>query len=93
MRLRQEYIDFISHLLVDKLINEGYVEPVGDVKAIKVRINRIITEDMKVEDRLDEEVKSILENYMEVMRKENIPYHEMFRKVKQKLVKERNLVL
>jgi len=93
MRLRQEYIDFIANLLVDKLIKEGYLDPVGDPKAIKARISRAITEDLKVEDKLDEEVKSLLENYTEVMRRENIPYHEMFRKVKQKLVKERNLVL
>jgi hypothetical protein len=93
MKLRQEYIDFIANLLVDKLIEEGYLEPVEDSKAIKTRVSRVITEDLKVEDRLDEEVRNILENYTEIMRKENIPYHEMFRRVKQKLVKERNLIL
>ncbi len=93
MKLRKEYIDFIANLLVDKLIEQGFIEPQGDPKAIITRINRVITEDLQVEDKLDAEVKDILENYKEVMRRENIPYHEMFRMVKQKLIKERNLVL
>jgi hypothetical protein len=93
MKLRQTYIDFIANLLVDRLVAEGYIEPATDPKLVKARVSRIITEDLQLEDKLDEEVRVILESYVDVMRKENIPYHEMFRKVKQELVKKRNLVL
>jgi hypothetical protein len=56
-------------------------------------ISNLITEEFLNEDKLDQEVREILNQHMEKIRKENIEYQTMFRMIKTKLAKERNIVL
>lgn len=56
-------------------------------------ITELITEEFHKEDKLDQEVREILNKHMEKIRKENIEYQTMFRMIKTKLAKERNIVL
>ena len=56
-------------------------------------ISNLITEEFLKEDKLDHEVREILNQHMEKIRKENIEYQTMFRMIKTKLAKERNIVL
>jgi len=60
---------------------------------VQARVSGTIIRDLKVEDELDEEVRKILEGYAQQMRQQHIEYYDMFRITKQKLVKERNLIL
>ena len=46
-----------------------------------------------VEDKLNEEVRQILEAHRDEMRLNNIEYYKMFSIIKRKLVKERGLIL
>lgn len=57
------------------------------------RVNRIITDDLMVEDKLNEEVREILSKHESDMRMQGVQFHEMFKIVKQKLVRERKLIL
>lgn len=56
-------------------------------------ISNLLTEEFLKEDKLDQEVREILNQHMEKIRKENIEYQTMFRMIKTKLAKERNIVL
>ncbi len=56
-------------------------------------INQIITEDLMVEDRLNDEVKTLLESRTKEYEREMMDYGRVFQMVKQKLVRERGLVL
>lgn len=56
-------------------------------------ILNLITEEFLSEDKLDQEVREILNQHMEKIRKENIEYQTMFRMIKTKLARERNIVL
>ena len=56
-------------------------------------ISNLITEEFLNEDKLDQEVREILNQHMEKIRKENIEYQTMFRMIKTKLAKERDIVL
>jgi len=53
----------------------------------------LITEEFQKEDKLDQEVREILSQHMDKIRKENIEYQTMFKMIKTKLAKERNIVL
>ncbi len=61
-------------------------------KLLEELVNLIIEEFQK-EDKLDQEVREILSQHMEKIRKDNIEYQTMFRMIKSKLAKERDLVL
>ena len=93
MKLRRDYIDFISKQLVDRLVKKEYIQLHADPGTIQAKISQTILDDLKVEDELDAEVRKILEGYTQQMRQQNIEYHEMFQMIKRKLIKERNLVL
>jgi hypothetical protein len=93
MKLRRDYIDFLSQRIAEQLVEKGHIQPRVDLQEIQSRISQAIIDDLKVEDELDAEVRKILEGYTQQMRQQNIAYHEMFQMIKRKLIKERNLVL
>jgi hypothetical protein len=57
------------------------------------KVVKLIEEDIKREEELDEEVKELLLQYSDAMRKENVDYGEMFRMIKNRLAKEKGIIL
>ncbi len=57
------------------------------------RTEEIITEELMVEDRLNDEVREILKKHAEDIERGRMDYRKLFDLTKQKLVRERNLVL
>ena len=57
------------------------------------RLSAVFEEDLAAEDRLNEEVREILQKHGEEMARGDINYQEMFRKVKNKLARDRDLIL
>ena len=53
----------------------------------------IMTEELLVEDRLNDEVRVILTEHAEEMLRTNVEYREMFKMIKKKLARERNIIL
>lgn len=92
MRLSKHQIDHMAFIIVRNLFKEEKViaENKHDLIA---DISNLITEEFLKEDKLDQEVREILNQHMEKIRKENIEYQTMFRMIKTKLAKERNIVL
>lgn len=82
----------MSFVIARNLIKEEKIISDDKQGLIEGLIN-LITEEFQKEDRLDQEVRAILNEHMEKIRKDNIEYQTMFRMIKNKLAKERNLVL
>src|SRR5215813_6141346 len=90
MLLAREFVNYISRQLV-KNLTPGMIEtPHPDAVAGKVA--EVITEELAVEDRLNDEVRDLLSQYGEYMRREGISYQEMFRKIKNNLIAQRKVV-
>ena len=53
----------------------------------------MIEDDLRTEDDLNEDVRDILEQYEETMRRDGVSYMEMFKKIKRKLILERKIVM
>ncbi|HEY1205863.1 MAG: DUF507 family protein [Bryobacteraceae bacterium] len=90
MLLAREFVAYLSRELVKKLTPTSIetVEPqvVGEL------LNAIITEELQVEDRLNDEVREILSQYSEYMRKNDVSYQEMFRRIKNTLITQRKVI-
>jgi hypothetical protein len=65
----------------------------GDREKVEELIREVITEDLQVEDRLNDEVKDLLRAFSNEFNKGEADYHTMFTMVKRKLVQERGLIL
>ena len=92
MRLNKNQIEHLAFIIVRNLNKEGKVILEDKNKLVDGLIG-LITDDFQKEDQLDQEVREILSKHMEKIRKENIEYQTMFRMIKTKLAKERNIVL
>ena len=89
MLLAREFIGYLSRQLVQRL-SPTLFEASNPAVAAEV-ISQIIDEDLSTEDRLNDEVRDLLEDYSDYMRRENISYQEMFRKIKNQLLAQRKL--
>ncbi len=82
MLISREFINYISRKLVSKL--SPHVFEVHDIDGSVEVIAAVIAEDLSIEDRLNDEVRDILSQYSEYMRRESVSYQEMFRKINNK---------
>lgn len=92
MKLRASRIEYIASEIIRILTEEEFLIVFDRAQAINA-IQAVIADDLSVEDRLDEEVRKLLEEHEATMDHGNIQYHDMFKLVKTKLAKERGLIL
>lgn len=90
MLLAREFVAYIARQLVQRLAPQ-WVE-VGDPQSATEAISALITEELSAEDQLNDEVREILSEYSEYMRREGVSYQEMFRRIKNTLVTQRKIV-
>src|SRR5215831_8973750 len=90
MLLAREFVNYISKQLVKSLTPAMIETPTPDLVA--ERIAAVITEELEVEDRLNDEVRDLLSQYSEYMRREGVSYQEMFRRIKNTLISQRKVI-
>ncbi len=92
MRLTKGQIEHLASVILRNLTKEGKIT-VEDRNRLLDAVTLLMTDEFQKEDRLDIEVREILNKHMEKIRKENIEYQTMFRMIKTKLAKEKGIVL
>ena len=92
MGLRKEFVRLLSAKVVEELIEQEMIE-IPDGLDLDEPIYEVMEQETSIEDRLNEEVRGLLNQYQDQMRSSGASYQEMFKLLKNKLVKERKLVL
>ena len=90
MLLAREFVGYISRQIVKKLTPQWFEST--DPAVAAAFIESIIEEDLAVEDRLNDEVRDMLSQYSEYMRREGVSYQDMFRKIKNTLIAQRKVI-
>ncbi len=90
MLLAREFVAYLSRELVKRL-TAGAVETNAPA-AVAEKISAVISEELAVEDRLNDEVRDLLSQYSEYMRREGVSYQEMFRRIKNTLISQRKVI-
>lgn len=90
MLLAREFVAYISRQLVRRL-TPGIIETTAP-DAVAEKIADVIDEELAVEDRLNDEVRDLLSQYSEYMRREGVSYQEMFRRIKNTLISQRKVI-
>ena len=93
MRITKELIDTLSKRIVRSLIEKDMIIWEETPDKLESIIVAIVTEDLMVEDLLNEEVKTLLESKTEEYERSMMDYGRVFQMVKSKLVRERGLIL
>ena len=92
MSLRKEFVRLLATKVSEELIQQEMIEIPHGFNLVG-RILPVMEEEANVEDRLNEEVRTLLTQYQEQMKQGGVSYQEMFKLIKKKLVKERKLEL
>jgi hypothetical protein len=92
MRLNKNQIEHMGFVTVRNLLKEEKIIADDKNKLIEDIIN-LITEEFQKEDKLDQEVREILSDNIEKIRSDNIEYQTLFRMIKTKLAKEKEIIL
>ena len=90
MLLSREFISYLSRQLV-KRMTPLIIETSGAESSAEM-IGQLIEEELQVEDRLNDEVRDLLSQYSEYMRREGVSYQEMFRRIKNTLISQRKVI-
>jgi hypothetical protein len=89
MLLAREFIGYLARQLVGRLSPSAF-ETSNPTLAAGL-IEEIIEEDLSTEDRLNDEVRDLLDDYSDYMRRESISYQDMFRKIKNQMLAQRKI--
>lgn len=92
MNLPREFVSYMAKKTLDRLADQHLIEYEQPEYVIEV-VTQLMWEEIAVEDRINEEVRKILHEQSEEMQRMGASYDEMFKKVKNHLVRERNVVL
>jgi len=90
MLLAREFVSYISRQIIRRL-SPTWIE-VSDVQAAAAFIGEVVEEDLAVEDRLNDEVRDLLSQYSDYMRREGVSYQEMFRRIKNTMITQRKVI-
>ena len=94
MLLNRDYVGHMASQLVKKLVeDEQIVIKEKDVEPVILKVRNRMMEEITVEDKINEEVRTILTQHQDEMRRAGISYQEMFKKVKGQLARDRKLIL
>ncbi len=92
MLLSRDFVGYMAKEVVKRLLGAQMIEAQATPELVQ-RVRQAMVEELATEDRLNEEVRQILSQYADEMRRSGASYQEMYKKVKSQLARERKLIL
>ena len=93
MRLNTIRIHQMAAMVIERLEAQGLLQIQGKADLVVQQLETAITTELQVEDRLNADVREILKQFDQEFAAGRADYQKMFSMVKQKLIKERGLIL
>jgi hypothetical protein len=92
MLIQRDYVGYMAAEVVKKLV-EGELIETKNPDAVILRVRQQMNEELSVEDKINEEVRQLLTQHQEEMRRTGASYQEMFKKAKAQIARDRKLIL
>lgn len=93
MKLSEPRIDLLSERIVDVLAEQDDVRLQADDLKLRQGIRAVMIDELTVEERIDAEVRKMLDEHRSDIVMGRMNYDELFRRAKQKLITERRIIL
>src|SRR5947208_10108912 len=90
MLIAREFVAYLSRQVARRL-TPTFIET-SNPQALAELTTNLITDELEIEDRLNDEVRDILGQYSDYMRQEGVSYQEMFRRIKNTLISQRKVI-
>ena len=92
MLLSKEFVGYMARETVKRLAATQFIES-KSLPQVTEKVHAAMLDELSLEDRINDEVRLILEQYDEEMRRAGASYQEMFKMVKGELVRKYKAVL
>lgn len=93
MRIPKTWVPLLARRIVENILSKNLAVATIPRDKLIVETEEILLSELTIEDRLNEEVREILKSHASEIEKGRLDYRKLFELTKQKLVRERNLVL
>jgi hypothetical protein len=93
MRLNKVRVHHMAVSVVERLASSGFLQIQGEPDVVVQQLESAITSELQVEDRLNADVREMLKQFEREFSEGRADYQKMFTMVKQKLIKDRGLIL
>ncbi len=93
MRIPKSWVPILAKRITENLIAKEMVVLSVPEDKLLAKVEELITEELMVEDRLNDEVRLLLNKHTSDIERGRMDYRKLFDLTKQKLVRERNIVL
>ncbi|HKW88508.1 MAG TPA: DUF507 family protein [Candidatus Acidoferrales bacterium] len=92
MLLSRDYVGYMAKEVTKRLVERQMLE-MKSPELLAERVRQTMVDELAVEDRLNEEVREILSQHSDEMRRVGASYQEMYKKIKGELARQRKLIL
>ena len=93
MRLNKVRVHHMAVSVIERLQSSGYLQIQGKPEVVIQQLESTILSELQVEDRLNADVREMLKQFEREFAEGRADYQKMFTMVKQKLIKERGVIL
>ena len=93
MRVPKSWVPLLAKKVAENLAAKDMVRVAVPMDKFIAKTEELIMEELMVEDRVNEEVRELLKKHASDIERGRMDYRKLFELTKQKLVRERNLVL
>lgn len=90
MLLARPFVRFLGREVARRLVKDEAIKA-AEPEQLESAVEQVLLDELEAEDRIDAEAREILKQYDEYMRRNNITYHQMFQRVKKKILDERKI--
>lgn len=92
MNFSKDYVGYLGRKTVKHLIDANMIRT-DNVELLNNKVHAALLDEMMLEDRINDEVRLIMEAYQEEMRRTGASYQEMFKRIKQELARKYKAIL
>ena len=92
MQFQREYVAYMAKQVLKRLTDDGLITYEQPEYVTEV-INQVMYEELTLEDRINDEVRKILEEHGNQMKELGASFEDAFKAIKRELVRQRKVIL
>ncbi len=92
MNFSKDYVGYLGRRTIKHLMDVNMIRT-EKVEVLNARVQAALLDEMMLEDRINDEVRLILEAYQEEMLRTGASYQEMFKRIKLELARKYKAIL
>jgi len=92
VRGREGIASRIGDVIAKRLVGRRFIEAKDETR-VRQALQRVIVENLAVDEQLDIEARRILQDYARDIREKGLDYRQLFAKTREKLARDRGFVL